>query len=251
MDYNKPETWNDVSLYESPVDLAVYQARIDAIFPLLPNGARPVRIVWMASKECFTPYYSEWDLAGQGTKTELRARYRFATIRIPGTKDYIDIPPPRFAIEEYNHPSQYYAGEGQYFVEDGLRKERRPPIKEGFYSNLFTIAAHNDFCCREARENKLVCWGEYRLPDERDFERLRAAKHHRDTDPLNHQNPNEQISDKTLENAALEAKTRIERQEQGLTERTREFVEENAYPLIEMFTGASVKDKLKKYSLPK
>jgi hypothetical protein len=255
VDLNEPTTWANASLASPPdFDSAGYQKRLNAIFGLSRDNRELVRLIWAWDKRAYSLFYTEWTQAGFGTKTEPRSKYRYATLQIPGTSDYIDIPPPRWIIEQREEPAQYLAAWEQtrwsYVQSEGKQVERRPPPpRDGYYSHLLTVADHDGSCCREAREMKVVCWGFYRLPDETDLEVLREAKAKRDAD-AKAQSPYEPLTKETLLQAAREADERAKLREELVSAKTKEFVDENALELIGMFTGVEMTEQMKKFSIP-
>lgn len=232
-DKDKPDSWASPELYSSPdFDLVGYQKKIDDIMGLSATNLPIVRLVWAADrKKCYSKFYVEWDAAGFGIKTELRAKYLYASIKIPGTADIIDIPPPRWIFEQFHHPGQYLASwEAARFV-DG--KEQRPaPPPNGYYSDLHVIATHkHDECCADAKEKKVICWGRYRAPDEKDLDMLRAAKKARDADPFI--DPSKPLDEKAQARIEEEVAVKKEEFEAARDAKLKDFVDEHAVELLE------------------
>lgn len=247
---NKPETWGCAEIHTPPVfDVAAYQKKINAIFGLSPTGHEIVRLVWAPDiKKCYSRFYTSWAPDGTGVNDELRAKYRYATIAIPGTaNDIIDVPPPRWIIEDREDPGQFAATWEAGRWSQG--REIRPPAPtEGYYAELFKIAKHNGTCCKET-PRQFVCWGEYREPDEKDLERLKRAKYLRDKDEEFALDA--PVPEKVLASAALVTNEKIAQKQLMADEKMKEFVDENALELIEMFTGIKCSEKTRKFSLPK
>lgn len=243
-----PTTWATTELHQQPLgfNVSAFQKKIDKILGLTENGMPVARLVWAPDiQNTYSKFYCEWD-GLFGTATELRAKYRYATLKIPGTLDtYIDIPPPRWIIEEHNSHGQMSASwEQARWNKAG--KEVRPPMPlEGYYSELFTIADHNETCCEEAE--KMVCWGKYRLPAQEDLDRLQMAKTLRDRDAF--VDPTTPLSDETLALIKLDTRNRLEKHNADKDALIDEFIDEHAPALIEKFTGQ--KTNTAAFDLPK
>ncbi len=57
-----------------------------------------------------------------------------------------------------------------------------PVPREGWYNllpHIGIIAHHTDHCCKEARELREICYGEYKLPDNRELKKLKKAVYRR------------------------------------------------------------------------
>lgn len=251
MDYNKPHTWINPALHTPPseVDIAAFQRDINKIFPLTTEGFADVRLVWAPSIEtCYSRRYSDWSkISNLGTASDLRARYKYAEIKLD-SGELFDIPPPRWIVEERNSLGQVgESWEQTRFAKDG--REMFPPLPAyGYYSELFKINSHDDQCCKSTPK-ELVCWGKYREPGKVDIDRLKRAKFLRDKDV--EINLNAPLNDKVLASAAREANARIALKKLQIDERVKEFVDENALELIEHFTGIKLSEKTKKFSIPK
>lgn len=250
MDFNNPHTWADKAIHTPPIsfDVTAYQKKLDALYPPKTEGRPEVRLVWAPSiKDCYTRRYSAWSkISNLGTESELRAKYKYAEIKIENDL-YIDIPPPRWIIEERNDLGQVgQSWEAGRWAKDG--REMFPPLPpEGFYSELFKIVRHDADCCNNKPKN-IVCWGKYREPDEKDLEVIKKAKFLRDHDEeIALDRP---LSDKVLASAARTTNNRIALKQAYADQKIKEFVDENALELIAMFTGQPLSDKTKKFSLP-
>lgn len=252
LDYNNPVTWATVDLYKEPdgFNAQEFQEKINKIFGLTDSGLPLVRLVWAPDRQkCYSKFYTKWAASGFGIETELRAKYRWATIQIPNSADEIDIPPPRWIIEDYEHPARYMASWEQTRFDPQGRERRPAPPPWGYYCHLYTIAKHNETCCATAKKSHVVCWGEYREPDERDIAELRRAKHLRDKDveiPLD-----QPLSEETLALLKQNTVNEQKRLKAAKEERIREIVDENALEMIAAVTGADLSDKTAKFSLPK
>jgi hypothetical protein len=251
-DFDKPETWASEEIYHYPdFNKESFQGLLDDLFGLSETGLPNVRLVWPGDiKKCYSKFYTTWTSSGFGVDTELRAKYKYASIQIPGTSDTIDIPPARWILEQFNHPGQYLASwEATRFDKEG-REVRPAPPPHGYYSHLWTIARHNEQCCKEAIENKKVCWGNYRLPDDHDIKMLKEAKRARDADrEIDTTKPLDDLTLKQIEREVVDLGEKNDKRNAALLD---EFVDEHAYELIEYFIGVPCSDiARKKFSIPK
>lgn len=255
-DPNTPDTWCSAEVYSPPpsFDAEGYQARLNKIAGLSENGHPIVRVVWAGDrKKCYSKFYVTWYEAGPkkglGLSSELRAKYKYASLLVPGTSDVIDVPPPRWVFEQYEHPGQYMESwEQARFVEG--REVRPAPPPNGYYSWLMNIADHGDgSCCKEARKNKVVCWGTYRDPNEEDLEVIRKAIFLREKDRFI--DTTKPLDETTLDILGKET-TRIEEWKENLAKQEiSDFVEENALELLEL-VGVPVSDRARTlYSIPR
>lgn len=251
-DLNDYTTWATPELHTPPdFDVKGYQSRINRILGVSASGAPIIRLIWTWGKEGYSNYYSKWDNYGMGTDLELRARYRFVTIPINNV-DYIDIPAPRWVLEERIEPAQYLAGdeEARFQIRDGKRVELRPPLsRDGFYAEYHLIADHKKCCKGTEKQGKLRCWGAYRLPNESDLEDIRIAKNKRDNDLDYFQDPHKPFTPETLQAIERQSAEFAEEQEHRKREQQRLFINENAKEFVEHFTG--IKSRVNPYSIPK
>jgi hypothetical protein len=253
MDYNKPETWTE-KIHEMPlgVDVKAYQEKINGICGLSPFGTPNVKLTWMPSIENYSKYYSEWNEAGFGTKAILRCQYVYETVYEKGIP--FDIPPPRWALKQFVHPSRYITAEETVrwkIMQDGqqvLLRENRPPRSDkGFYTNLRRIGKHNPWCCRKMKKQGLTCWGEYRKPDSSYLLMLKKAVAIREKEE--NQSPNEPLTEETMAKAALEAANEIKEQDEQAEAYLLARIEENLPKIAAAITGDdSFLDRRKDYS---
>ncbi len=264
IDFNRPETWLNSEIHTPPsFDVKNYQILIDQICGLTPSGKSTVLLSWCPAIENYSHRYCEWDQAGIGTKTHLRGLYKFKTLYDPEGNP-IDIPPPRWALKQWQSGAQYIAtdelsrwqkAESNFkdeLTENGLKKvaqqvayrEVRPPYpKEGRYIPLLRIGKHNGYCCDAEKKNGNICYGEYRIPDEAYLEILRSAFRIREDEKG--QNPNEPISAKTLMEAAKEAAEIEEQKRLASKQLISNIIDENWDEII-----STDPDSLKKFSFP-
>jgi len=100
--YNDQKRWADSGIFKSPLfDASSFQRQIDKIVGVSPSGHPIVRLIWMWDARKWEN--TEWDEFGNATQGEWRQRYRALTVEI-GNNDYVDISPPRWALEERFEP---------------------------------------------------------------------------------------------------------------------------------------------------
>lgn len=250
LDYNNPATWIDAALHVPPLfDVKGFQKEINKIVSPTIEGWETVRLVWAPSfQQCYTRQYSDWSkISGLGTESELRARYKFAELKVNGMT--FDVPPPRWILEERNDLGQVgEAWEVSRWSKDG--REMFPPLPPwGYYSPLANLVDHGNGQCCKNLEKPIVCWGNYREPNAEDLENLRQAAFDREKDiAVNVRAP---LSDKVLASAAYVTNERIARKEAMADQELKDYVDENALELIEAFTGIKLSEKTKKFSIPK
>lgn len=254
INYDIPDTWANSEIHNSPtsVDVFDYQQKINQICGLTPGGKSAVSLSWCPAIENYSKYFCEWNLAGFGTKTHLRGTYKYLTLYDPQGNP-IDVPPPRWALKQWQSGAQYNATDDMTRWQKTVRgsqsavREVRPAHpKEGRYIPMLIIAKHGGQCCKEAKENKSICYGEYRAPDDAYLEILRQAVKVRETE--GGQNPNEPISQKTLMQAAAEA-AKIEEQKRLETSKViNEVLDEHYDEIIgiDPTTAYSLPNKFKK-----
>lgn len=250
IDFNNSSTWGTPELHKAPAgfDAKGFQKKLDAIYPPKVEGRPEVRLVWAPSiKDCYTRRYSAWsNISNLGTESELRAKYKFAELKID--KDlYLDVPPPRWIIEERNDLGQVYASwEAGRWAKDG--REMFPPLPpEGYYSELFKIVHHDGVCCKNTPKH-IICWGQYRTPNDKDLKVIKKAKFLRDHDTeIALDKP---LSAEVLASAARVTNNQIALKQEKADAKMKEFVDENVLELIAMFTGQPLSDRTKKFSLP-
>ena len=209
--YDNQLKWGTYGIWEQPVfDVEAFQSKIDAIVGT-SLGQPIVRLVWAWDKRCREAYFTKWDLAGNGIELEFEYKYRFAKIPI-GNGDTTDICPPRWILEQRYEPGQYAPSwEASRWAEKDIGKRhtcnktddqrltescncpdirqrvelKPPPPADGWYQFLWTIAEHesNLACCeRLPEESRRHCYGYYRLPLQKDLDRLQRAVKLRDQD---------------------------------------------------------------------
>lgn len=252
-DKNIPSTWASAEVYSPPssFDVAGYQTKIDEILGLSETNRPIVRLVWAGDRQkCYSKFAAGWNADGSAAIWETRAKYKYASLQVPGTgSDIIDIPPPRWVFEQFNHPGQYEATWHATRFVDG-REQRPGPPEGGYYSELYTIAHHGDFkCCEKVAQEKMVCWGMYREPDEKDLQILREAKFKREADRF--VDPAKPLDAKTLDILGKQTAEEIAKRDAEIEAEVAEYIDEHAFELIEAATGQKVPESLRKqFSIP-
>lgn len=158
----------------SPVDLRPWQDRIDKIVGKTVEGRSMLRVVWGQSFDA-----TMWCLS--------RRRHKYPFWRYEEDGEIRDIGTPRFYVEELHGLAELKANDGwersRYQWEEGVRYDVLGPIpEEGFYSSVFLIAHHDEWCCRGNGYMKgEICIGAYRPPTDADLTRIRRMKQRRDS----------------------------------------------------------------------
>jgi len=209
--YDNPVKWGTPGIWEPPVfDAAGYQKKIDAIVGT-SLGKPIVRLIWAWDNRGREFNFTKWDSSGKGVEGEWERKYRVARVPI-GNGNTTDICPPRWLFEQRYEPGQYGLSwertrwaskdvgknhkcsltEAEMLTEEcdcepiRARVELKPPPpSDGWYQLLWAIAEHEPgraCCARVYEENRRNCWGLYRLPAEKDLERLRRAVSLRNAD---------------------------------------------------------------------
>lgn len=215
--YDNPVKWGTPGIWEAPTfDLTAYQERIDAVAGKTPEGRSIVRCVWAWDSRTF--HNVKWDQFGRALKGEWRQRYRFVTVSLGDGTD-VDISVPRFILEELVpapllaaswEKARYYTERLEVDNPDDERTRRVDKLGElptyGYYKYLRTICEHeeDESCCEKAwQESRRRCWGYYRLPQDKDINRLQRAVSLRDRDPLR------RAPDEPLDVSEIEALDRL------------------------------------------
>ncbi len=149
----------------SPVNLSVWQERIDGIVGTTLSGKSKLRIVWGQSQTIF--------VCG-------RQRMAYPFWRVEDDHGEVhDIGTPRFYVEELHDLAELKRDnnwENSRWQWEGLERiDVLGPIPdEGFYTAVFTVAHHDSFCC-DGKEvaNNTPCLGAYRPPTDSDLSRIR------------------------------------------------------------------------------
>lgn len=158
----------------SPVDLSVWQKRIDQIAGKTVEGRSRLRIVW-----------------GQDFRTTAmtvmgRPRLKYPFWRYEEGGEIHDIGTPRFYVEELHDITELKKDDGwekaRYQWEGLERLDVLGPMpEEGFYTSVFLIGHHDEMCCNgEGQVKGNLCLGAYRPPSDSDLTRIRRMKQRRD-----------------------------------------------------------------------
>lgn len=170
----------------SPVELKPWQDRIDKIAGISITGKPRLRIVWGQAADMFS--------CGRIAK-----KYPFW--RVQEGPNIVDIGIPRFYVEELHSNAELKHNDGweraRYYrdEETGEVIDALGPIpEEGFYTTVFLIAHHDSLCCdgKEVVKHE-PCLGAYRPPADSDLQRIRRAKHRRDTASNDERSPSESL----------------------------------------------------------
>lgn len=179
----------------SPVDLSVWQRRIDDIAGKTLENRSRLRIIWGQAFDA-----TIWCVG--------RRRMKYPFWRYEEAGEIHDIGTPRFYVEELHDISELKQNDGwesARYQWNGLEKiDVLGPIpEEGFYTSVFLIAHHDELCCNGSGQIKgNLCLGAYRPPTDSDLIRIRRMKQRRDN-AANFQNrpTEEQITKWTAEAA--------------------------------------------------
>lgn len=161
----------------SPVDLALWQERINGIVGLTVSNQPRIRIVWGQ------------DLQKARHLIDGRWRATYPFYRYQAGDEIHDIGTPRFFVEELHEVSELGAADNW----ERARYLRHPetgmvemdvlgplPV-DGYYTLLFQIAHHDGLCCGGAGHVKGVrCDGGFRPPSELDLRRIRRMHQRRE-----------------------------------------------------------------------
>lgn len=212
VNFDDSSTWLTAELHTPPsaVNISGYQKQIDKICGFTPNGKSTVILSWMPSIENYSREYYEWNVGGFGTKSFFRCAYKYFEDVTDENGNPLDIPPPRWALKQWQSGAQYNATDDLTRWQKSVSgsqsavKEIRPAHpKEGRYIPMLRIGKRRNNCCQKAKSERKTCFCEYREPDGAHLELLRQAVKIRESE--GGQNPNEPISAKTLLSAAIEA----------------------------------------------
>lgn len=207
----------------SPVDLKIWQERIDQIAGKTLTGKPRLRITWGQQ--------SEMIVCGNR-----RSTYPFW--RIEDGNEIRDIGIPRFFIEELHSHSELRKNDrwdkARYYW-DGSTHELidvlGPIPEDGFYTQVFMIAYHDDLCCsgRDVVKGE-ICLGAYRPPTDSDLKRIRLCKSRRDTASNDDVAPSQALIEKRTEEAV---EKRDERWRSGIREVIDDFMSVHSWKFTE------------------
>jgi len=211
----------------SPVDLTPWQERINRIVGHTVSNKPRLRIVWGQNL----------DVARQIICGQWRAMYPF--YRYMDGEEIRDIGTPRFFVEELHDVSELGAGDNweraryQRHPQTGiiLADVLGPMPLDGYYTDVFMIAHHDELCCggRETVKTER-CLGAFRLPNDSDLQRIRRMHQNRNAATLAQLAPTvEEISKKAAEHSAARDAERHTR----VTEAVDDFMKSHAWRFTE------------------
>lgn len=203
----------------SPIDLLPWQARIDAIAGKTPDGKSRLRIVWGQEAEAY--------ICGQRRK-----KYPFWRYMDGG--EIVDIGVPRFYVEELHTNAELHKRDAweraRYFwdeVTGSLLDVLGPVPEEGFYTAVFMIAYHDDYCCGGRGHVKHEpCLGAFRPPSDEDLTRIRKIKYLRDHASNDQRAPSDTLIEKWTDEAA---EKRDDRWRLRIREAIQDFMRTHSY----------------------
>ncbi len=209
----------------TPVDLSSFQKRINLAVGLASNGKPKIRIVWGQDFEqtkmiCF----GAW-----------RLRYPFYRYAEGG--EIHDIGIPRFFVEELhsnaelNHNGAWDSARYSWIDGAGKVDALGPIPEDGFYTEVFQIAYHDNLCCggREMVKGE-KCLGAYREPNDSDLQRIRRMVQRREQASNDERAPTAELIAKRTADAAAK---RDERWEKGIREVTQDFFRQHSWKFAE------------------
>lgn len=190
--YDNPAKWGSAGIWHPPTfNVQKFQKKLDRICGTA-NGKPIVRLVWAWDARTKDFYYTKWDSFGRGTAAEFRFKYRFLTVPL-GEGESMDIPPPRWILEQRYEPGQYGPvwEQSRWQTRNVYGEERRFELRpeappDGWYGFLHCIAIHepDQSCClRALKDRGATCWGIYREPSQVDLDLIAGAVQRRNADP--------------------------------------------------------------------
>lgn len=188
---DQPWKWADSSTWRRPLfNVKAFQKKIDAIVGKSLRGDSIVKLRFMRDSECYEQRHTSWDSFGKPITSELRARYKFITVGPLEDGTIVDIPPPRWVLEQRYEPEQIRDAweKERWQMNNGLPVPVKDACPDGYYTWLWTIATHHNCCENGITINnageEAVCWGFYRHPGEKDLTTLKAMMWRRAQDDV-------------------------------------------------------------------
>jgi hypothetical protein len=215
-----------------PADLTFFQKRLDRLAGKTPDGLSKIRVVWGQDFETTKILAcGEW-------------RMRYAAWRWQDGASLREVGRPRFVVEQLHTRDELCRKDAwedaRYSWADGVRVDVLGPVPErGYYSELFTVAFHDSFCCdgREAVGGE-PCLGGYREPNDADFERVARMIRRRDDAARSEALP---TAEKVYRDADYARERAEERRRERIRERINDFVKTHSH------TWVSHSDKLARH----
>ena len=224
--YDDINNWLRSDFQQSPwtaEQAADYQRKLDSAF----GAENAIIVAWSGDRRYGDALYTDWFPNGLPKgKLERKPPLLFAEQKVNET-DYLYISCPRFLLLEVLHVSQYEQGwEEASWVQDenflGGRKRIRPETPpKNMYKHLQIIAEHDEtqmshempYCCVKMLNQKRICYGRYREPNERDIAYVRYIREDQDRRGIVQRN-DAPTSRKLIEEASLSAKYFIKRSQE-------------------------------------
>lgn len=248
--FDLEKNWTQAGIWQPPeFDVARYQKKLNDICGVSADGQPVVRLKW--AWECKRWRNTHWDEFGNATAGEWRQRYIALTVEIDND-DYVDISPPRWILEERFEPAQYAnsweasrrvhdsaecrrcANIGLGLIEQSTscvwRDVHGPAPRDGWYNllpHIGIIAEHDhgmQCCARKWEESRELCYGRYKLPGERELQRLRRAIALRNQD--DETNPHAELDPVALKQARQWGLDMIREQKVGRREELKEAIKD-------------------------
>jgi hypothetical protein len=154
----------------SPDVLASYQKEIDSVIGTTRDNKSIAKLVWNGDPEYWRTICLEWDSAGLPVTFVKRPIVLYKSVFNEHGKLLYDIPVPRYLILTRIEPEQYVPGwvrDSKVWVPERRQYVQVKPLEppSEWYAWFMTIASHEAaFCCREAAEQNVMCYGKYADP---------------------------------------------------------------------------------------
>jgi hypothetical protein len=193
----------------SPVDLAPFQKELNRIAGLDVSGRPNLRVVWGQDASNRMIVCGSWRMRHPFWRNVVRhERVNPVSGLVEFWDEMVEIGVPRFFVEELHTNAELKRGdrwEKARFVWNGLEclDVLGPVPEEGFYTDVFLIAYHDELCCGGSGSVRGdLCLGAYRAPGEEDLERVRRMKWRRDHASADEIAPSDTLVQKRAEDAS-------------------------------------------------
>lgn len=218
-----------------------WQKQIDGITGLTLRGQSKILLRW-----AWEANYVMYD--------RRRYWYGFTTVMVNGVPT--DFSVPRWVVMERVEPEQIresweasrYTVEPSSVVNEvdpvtGIVKKvvyagdklDKGPCPGEWFRDLWTIADHDELCCKKAEAMNRACWGYYRHPDRRDVKRVEKIHGMKMKDDSFNQSPFETLSPETLAETAksvfAEQQAEKVRRDRDLASRIQDVMRTHEYSL--------------------
>lgn len=168
---DNPRSWtHDYTPAPAEFPRATFQQKIDALVGIARGGQSIIRLVWGAEEEKL-----RFDIENPHDTTLKIPRY---TTRIRGKEFKVRI--NRWILEEFVPPEQL-EGMGEQYVRTNhglfIPHQVKLDQQNGYYQCLYVIADHTK--CEESvcNSDEYFCFGDYRVPDHTDLDKLRHIQY--------------------------------------------------------------------------